>query len=203
MPYSPQDGNALRAFILCIIDYMTEIVVNSLHTDEMVKAEMRSMLGAARIRLTLGALESLWLLDSPYIIGGEVTPEALAMAMEIVKHDDIEPLEFHKLLVEELEAAFRAYEIIQPDDKPDTGKHSSIEKFGPEWLADTISQASRAMPSLTYHQVLYEVPLAMVLHLVVANARYNGAITERPNDITDALRQLREHNRKKKESNNG
>ena len=175
--------------------------IEKTHTDEMIAHEVQSMLGASKILLTLGMVESLWLLKSPYILGGKIEADDLGKALEIIPHGDLQPLDFHTALLDELAAAWRAYEIIVPDDKP-TGdnKHSEIDTFSPEWLADTINQATQAMPSLTYKQILWEVPLTMILHLGISTARRNGAITRRPDDMQEALKMLREHNRQDKEN---
>lgn len=183
---------------------MTEFLVEKLHTDEMVKAEMRDMLGAGSLKVTLGTIESLWLVDSPYLKGGDVKEEDLANAMSLIEHGDMEPLDFHKTLMDTLDTAWRAFEIIVPNkDSKDDGKHSEIEIFSPEWLADTISQACHALPSLTYREILWELPVAMTFHLAVSTARRNGEITRRPDDVQEAVRLLKEHNKKKrKESEN-
>lgn len=176
-----------------------DITVNKLHTDEMVKAEVSAMLGEGML-LTLGMVERLWLHGSPYVKGGKVTTDDLACALAIVPHGDMGIEDFHNALVDALTTAWRAYEIIVPDKKEENGKASEIEMFSPEWLAETVSQACHSMPSLTVQQVLWEAPLALVLHLVVSQARRNGAITRRPDDIMEALRRLKELN---KERHNG
>jgi len=178
------------------------IEVRKLHSEEMVSEELRDMLGAGSLTVTLGMVESLWLLDSPYIKGGKVEEADLLKAMEIIPHGDMEPLKFHDALIQSLDTAFRAYEIIVPEkkDDKDKGKTSEIETFSPEWLADTISTACSAMPSLTYKQILWEVPVAMVFHLAVSTARKNGCITRRPDDIHEAVRLLKERNAKRRET---
>ena len=176
-----------------------EIYAEDKHTDDMVKAEVLAMLGADDFRLTLGAIETLWLIDSPYtsLEPCEVKPEDVIKAYKAINHGKLEPMEFHAALVSALETAWRAYEIVAPDPTARTGRRSEIRLFAPEWLADTMSQACAAMPSLTYNQVLWEMPLTLVLHLAVSTARRNGAITERPKGVEDALRQFREMRRKK------
>lgn len=184
---------------------MDTITVQKLHTDEMIKAEVRDMLGAGKILLTLGMVEGLWLVDSPYVKGGKVEPEDVERAMDVCCVDkDIDPVEFHKSLTEAIETACRPYEIIVPDKKKpenpdavDVGNSSEVPTFSPEWVADTISMACQAMPSLTVRQILWETPFVMVTHLSVSTARRNGAITQRPNDMKDAIEKLRELNRQK------
>lgn len=178
------------------------IEVRKLHSEEMIGDELKDMLGVGRLTLTLGMVESLWLVESPYIKGGKVEEQDLAKALELIPHGEMEPLEFHEALVQALETAFRAYEIIVPDDKDDKnqGKVSEIDTFYPEWLADTISSACSAMPSLTYHQIMWEVPVVLVFHLAVSTARRNGCITRRPDDLKEAVRLLRERNAKRRET---
>lgn len=175
-----------------------QIEVNNLHTDEMVQNELKSMLGVGKVHLTLGALASLAILKSPYLYGGTATEQNLIDAYELVKHDEIDIAEFHTVLQDEIDTAFRAFEILVPDPKADSVKTSEIETFSPEWFADVISQACQSMPSLTYSQILYQIPLTMILHLAVSTARRNGALTERPHDVKEALKQLKQMREKKK-----
>ena len=171
-----------------------EIEVQGLHTNEMLKAEVRSMLGAGELNLTLGMLESLWVIGSPYVSleATTVEPEDVERAYELIPHGEMSAIEFHEALTKALDTAWRAFEIIVPDPlEKQTGRTSEIEIFSPEWFADTISQACHAMPSLTYRQILWEIPLALTLHLAVSTARRNGMITERPKGIEDALKEFR------------
>lgn len=170
-----------------------KIQVNKLHSDEMVCDELKAMLGVGKVHLTLGALASLAILKSPYLYGGKVGEEQLVEAYELVKHDDnLEPIEFHEELQKEIDTAWRAFEILVPDNEMKPQKTSEIETFSPEWFADVISQACQSMPSLTYGQILHQIPLTMILHLAVSTARRNGTLTVRPNDVHEALRQFRE-----------
>lgn len=167
-----------------------KITVNKTHTDEMVLDELKAMLGVGQIHLTLGSLASLVALKSPYIYGGQLTEEAIDNAYSVVSHGDMGLLEFHAALQEALDTAFRAFELIVPDTDKKPSKSSEIELYSPEWFSDIISQACAAMPSLTYKQIMSDTPLALVFHLAVSTARKNGAITQRPNDVTEALRQF-------------
>ncbi len=179
-----------------------EIVVDSLHTEDMIKSETKQMLFGADSGLTLGMLMTLALEHSPYIYGGALDEGAIQYAYEL--SDKHLPMpEFHTALMADLEAAWRAFEIIAPDtDLHPRGKTSKVEMCSPEWLADTIGNACQSMPSLGYRQVLWEVPLAMVTHLAMATARRNGTITERPADIKRALELLKTM-KEKEQSNNG
>lgn len=184
-----------------------QIIVEKLHTDEMVKDEVRTMLGATDFKLTLGMVEGLWLIDSPYIKGGAVTPNDVECAMKICCVDaNVEAVQFHKALQESLDTAFRVFDIFVPDDDPlqkKQGKTSEIGNFSPEWLSDIIAQACQSMPSLTYNQILYEIPLVSVYHLAMSTARRNGAITARPNDMKSAIEQFKELQKRKKKEKEG
>lgn len=175
-----------------------EITVNSLHTDAMVRDELRAMLDIGQpFRLTLGIIEELWLVDSPYLKGGRVDSVALYMARAIISPpQDMGDEEFHAALIDAINTAWRAYEIIVPDPERAKGRVSSFDLFSPEWMADTMAQACQAVPSLTCHQVLWEMPFTLILHLGMSTARRNGVITERPGDVKDALAQFREMRRR-------
>lgn len=180
----------------------TKFIVEKLHSTEQVKAELRDALGAGKINVTLGMLESLWLLDSPYLRGGKVEPKDLEMAMELIPHGDLNPVAFHNALSDTIETAWRAWEIVVPDNGG--GKEESeYEIFSPEWMTDVVSQACHAVPSLTLKEALWEVPIAMLFHLGTSASRRNGAITRRPDNIKEALSKLKEHNAKKKKMENG
>ena len=165
--------------------------VKSLHTEAMQKAELEAMLGDGRITLTLGLLERLYLAKSPYVLGGAVEDGDLQVAMGIIPHKRMDAVRFHLQLIDALATAFRAFEIIVPEPEKEDGRKSIVETFSPEWLADIINLACSAMPSLTYRQVLWEMPLAMTLHLSVAKGRENGMVTERPADIKSALEAMK------------
>lgn len=168
-----------------------EIKVESLHTKAMIKQEMRDCLGDGKIFLTLGGLERLWLVDSPYLVGGELSEEALLQAMHIVRHvTDISPDEFHNELSTAIDTAFRAFELLKPEDEKED--EDNQDPFSPEWMADVMGLACQSMPSITYDEILHVMPLAMTLHLAVATARRNGAETQRPIDYKAALRKMRE-----------
>lgn len=167
----------------------------SKHTAEMVNAELDAMLGAGRIRLCLGHLMQLARMHSPYVYGGKVTEMDLAKAMSLWPHDagrEPDPLQFHADLVAEMDAAFRPLELFDDTRKDDTGKHSDVRAFSPEWMSDVMRAACQAMPSLGYREILWEVPLTLVMHMGVAEARANGAITSRPKDYKAAIRMMRE-----------
>ncbi len=185
-----------------------EIEVPSKHTGEMVNAELDAMIGAGRIRLCLGHLMQLARMHSPYVYGGKVTEMDLAMAMSLWPHDtgkERDPLKFHEDLVAEMDAAFRPLDLFdESKKKEDGGKHSDVRAFSPEWMCDVMRAACQAMPSLGYREMLWEVPLTLVMHLGVAEARANGAITCRPRDYKAAIKMMRERLAKQaKENENG
>jgi len=179
---------------------MTEIVVNKLHTDAMLESELRAMLGTGEIKLTLGGLIGLVLVKSPYVFGGKVDEDSLSQAYTLIDHGQLDVMQFHKALQDELDTAFRVFELLVPDDDPTAkkGKTSEMETFSPEWFADIMSQACQAMPSLSYDQILGQVPLTTIFHLNLSTARRNGAITRRPDDVKEALKILKERRLEKK-----
>lgn len=179
---------------------MTEIVVNKLHSDAMLESELRAMLGTGEIKLTLGGLMGLVLVKSPYVFGGKVDENSLLQAYTLIAHGDLDAVQFHNALQDELDTAFRVFELLVPDDDPTAkkGKTSEMETFSPEWFADIMSHACQAMPSLSYDQILGQIPLTMIFHLNLSTARRNGAITRRPDNIKEALNILKERRLEKK-----
>lgn len=178
----------------------------SRHTGEMVRAELDAMMGFGRIRLCLGHLMQLARAKSPYVYGGQVSEMDLALAMSLWPHDagkKPDPVQFHRDLVAEMDAAFRPLELFDEAKKDDTGKRSDVRPFSPEWMADVMRSACQAMPSLGYREILWEVPLTLVMHLGVAEARANGAITCRPRDVKAALKMMREAMKRQAEDKNG
>lgn len=174
-----------------MIDGSEKITVQKTHTDEMIRDELLAMIGVGRVHLTIGSLAALASLDSPYIRGGSVSEDQLDKAYSVVSHGELDRMAFHEELQRELDTAFRVFETILPDPKRSSEKGSEIATFSPEWFADMISQACQSMPSLTYRQLMDEIPLAMVFHLAVSSFRRNGATTGRPNDVGEALRQFK------------
>ena len=173
-----------------MMDGSEKITVSKTHTDDMVRDELLAMMGVGRLHVTMGALASLVALRSPYVFGGEVSDSDLDAAMGVVPHGNLGRMEFHEAIQDALDTAFRVFETIVPDAKQSPGKTSEIECYSPEWFADMISQACQSMPSLTYKQIMDETPLTMVFHLAISTARKNGAITARPNDMKEAIKQF-------------
>lgn len=158
-----------------------------------MRGELEQMIHGGDVSLTLGTLMQLVLVRSPYVLGGELSRADLDCAYRLIPHGRLNKRQFHDQLVKDLATAWRAYDIISPnqDNRP-SGRESQVDLFSPEWLADTIAMACQAMPSLTYEQILWEIPLAMTLHLAVSTARRQGTITERPADIGAALEKLKQ-----------
>lgn len=187
------------------------------HTDGMIDDEIRACVygscGANGLTLCLGHVMALRLLKSPYVLGGELTPEALDDAMGVVPHFDMGPEDFHRALVRELEAAWRVFDLYEKQPEPDdpglpvrprasfTRGESDVEAFSPEWMADMVAGAAAALPSLTWREAVWEMPVCALFHLQAAGARRNGAITRRPVDWKSAMDALRRHNAEKKEKN--
>ena len=180
----------------------------SKHTGEMVAAELDAMMGAGRMKVCLGHLMKLARMRSPYVYGGKVTERDLAIAMSLWPRDAgrvSDPVRFHEDLVWELDAAFRPLELFDKAKNKDSGgDKSDVRIFSPEWMADVMRSACRAMPSLGCREILWEVPLCLVMHLGVSEARAQGAITERPKDYKAAIKMMRERLAEQaKENNNG
>lgn len=182
-----------------------KITVSKLHTAEMLDDELKTMLGASELKLTLGGLMSLVIINSPYVYGGKVDENSLAQAYGLIEHGDMDVVKFHEELQKSMDTAFRVFEILVPDDDPTAkkGKTSEIENFSPEWFSDIIAQACQSMPSLTYNQILYEIPLVSVYHLAMSTVRRNGGITARPNDMKSAIEQFKELQKRKKKEKEG
>lgn len=179
-----------------------KIIVEKTHTDEMLKGEIKSMLKQSDVLLTLGSIMRLFLLDSPYLKGGSIDESDLVKAYDVVKHKDEMPYkEFHFALLQEIESAWRVYEIVVPDEEKKAKIVSEIALFSPEWAADLIAGASRALPSMTYDDILFNVPFITLVHLSISSGRYNGVITRRPDDTKEALRQLKLLNEKELKDN--
>ena len=169
-----------------------KIDVPSKHTPEMVRHEMDSMLGCSTLRLCVGHVVLLAEAKSPYIYGGKITELDLELARKIIKTPGMDDGKFHSALQGELDAAFRPVELFDEGDKPkkDGDELHKIPPFSPEWLADLVRAACQAVPSMTLDDALWCVPMAMVMHLYVAEARANGAKTMRPPDYAEAMRRF-------------
>ena len=176
--------------------------------EERLRRETVSMLGASRVRLTLGALVELYLIGSPYVFGGEVADNDIAAAMDSCYPDDGEPMpkmpreEFHRELEGEIARAMDAYNILDESETPPR-RTSDIPICSPEGACDIVGMATQSLPSLTWEDALWHMPLIALVHLGLATARRNGGTTRRDLGAADAIEQLKEWRRKAKEGDNG
>ena len=169
-----------------------KIHVQSKHTPAMIRAEVDSMLGFSALRLCLGHVMMLAEARSPYVFGGDVTPLDTELAKKIMR-SELPDYEFHTALIGEMDTAFRPFEILENDDKPGDpkAKKSDVKPFSPEWMADMLRAAAQAVPSLDIEAALWKIPLVMLIHLWLAEARANGSVTRRPPDVKAALAEWR------------
>lgn len=176
------------------MDDENKISVNEDRTR--ISKEVKACLGITEPVLTLGGIMLLMDVHSPYIYGGKVSEDDMEIARRLLD-SDVEPVLFHEGLLEALDVAFNIFDIIEDSDKGGAGRRSRIEFGSPEWMADTISMATSACPSLTLDDILWHVPYAMIVHLQLATGRRNGTITSRDDGVKDALAQLKEMRKKK------
>ena len=173
------------------------IKVPSKHTEAMIRAEIDSMLGFSPFRLCLGHVMLLAESKSPYIFGGEVSSEDIAAAQSVLG-TDLPADAFHNAMIAELDAAFRALELFDDADEKDDGhKKSDVRPWTPEWLADSLRSACQAVPSIGLQEAIWSIPLTMMMHLGVAEARAQGSVTRRPADIKAALAAFKEMRKRK------
>lgn len=169
---------------------MEEVESKQLHTPGMIDDEILSMLGKTRLKVALAHVVLLARLDSPFLTGDEVSIDDYSTALEILDVDDYE--DFGIDLVYELNTAFRVYDIILPPMEKDAiHNRTQIAYWSPEWVAQVVSMACCACPSLTLDDVLWHLPMTMTLHLMASTIRRNGGETRRPEDMADALKALR------------
>lgn len=151
-----------------------------LHTPEMQDAELRELLGGRPTggTITAGVLMALWLERNPYIAGGIPTPEADAALLRATRRDTIGGA------LAALDTALRPLCIIR---RPDGARlPQCYDGYGPEWLADIVATAARALPSLEWSDAVWRLPLCTLGHLAGAAVRAAGGRTERPMDTTAA-----------------
>ena len=151
-----------------------------LHTPEMQDAELREMLGGTLSggAITAGQLMALWLERSPYLVGGVPTPDADAALLRLTRCASIPEA------VAALDTALRPLCIIRTPSGSRTPP--CYDGYGPEWLADLVAAAARALPSLTWSDAMWRTPLCLLGHLAGAAVRAVGGRTERPLDTTAA-----------------
>lgn len=157
------------------------------HTPEMQDAELREMLcSSAESSVTAGALMLLWLGRNPYVCGGTPTPEDDGRLLAATRRRSVPDA------LEAIDTAIRPLAIIKASD----GAHRvpCYTGYCPEWLADLVAAACRAVPSITYHDAVWSMPLCTLGHLAAAAHRASGGRTERPLDTSAADRWLLEAN---------
>ena len=180
----------------------TYITVTDEQGEARIRREVESCLGFSRVRLTLGAVMELSLLQSPYILGGKATDADTAKAMSVLGCKGDEPALFHAELEDEIGRAFGAYKLLDDTGLP-KGRESETPVCSPEWMCDIIGMAAQSLSGLTLKAALWEIPLATLIHLGLATARRNGAITRRDLGADEAIAKLLEMRRKAKEAGNG
>lgn len=164
---------------------MEVIHTKSLHTPEQIRRELASMLSDAGLTLGqfcvlvhCGALEDAT--EASRILGREITLDELK---------------------QELEAIHRVNEIVQTDESLPVARTSDIEPLSPEWLADVVCGAARALPSITWDDALWKMPMVRLLHIRLSGYRSAGGITARPDDKSEALAALLESNKLRNDNN--
>ena len=159
--------------------------------DDTLANERRECMGLASIRLTLGAVMLLADCNSPYIYGGTATNADIERAKALLDARSMDNAEFNAALQQAIDTAFNIYNIIEADNNERPTRRSDIKFASPEWLTDIIAGASQACPAITLHDFLWEVPLALTLHLQLATARRNGTITSRDDGIKEAIAEMK------------
>lgn len=167
---------------------MTEVIVEDIHTPEMVADETLFCIGDRLSMVTLAGFMRLCVIKSPYVFGGDVTLDDVNAACKALGSPD--NAAFDDDLRTELAAVNRAFEIIETDKRND--QKSVIPPFGPEWLADFMTAVADAMPSITPRKMLKETPMVLLVHLAAASHRKNGGVTRRPTNTEAAFQILNE-----------
>ena len=172
-----------------------------------IPAEVRECLGLGECRLTLGGYMRLVAARSPYIYGGQVADADLEFAARCLSVDPSceDP---HAEIVRALDLALGAFGMVVAPQRPERTVAAPDAAFGPEWLADLVSEAMHAAPGLTWREAMDEIPLLMVVHLALADYRRNGGRTERVNEDAEAkavaeLRRRAEERRRAAEAEGG
>lgn len=165
-----------------MFDAPANIVIHADGPD--IPAEVRECLGLGDCRLTLGAYMRLVAARSPYVFGGTVGDNDLQYAARICSVDPSAE-DAHEVIVQALDRALGAFSMIVAPQRPQRDTPTDTA-FGPEWLADLISEAMHAAPGLTWREAMDEIPLLMVVHLALADYRRNGGRTERANPDAEA-----------------
>lgn len=158
-----------------------------LHTPSMVHAEALAVLRLAPAP-TLRQMMLLAMGGSPYLIGGDPDEEHTALARQVLDMPDASPARIAEMVA----TALRPLECIVPSGGSGReGGGSELPDWSPEWLAEVISIAAHALPSLGWNEAL-DMPAALMAHLVLAGHRRRGGVTRRPDDEAAAMAWLME-----------
>lgn len=87
-----------------------------------------------------------------------------------------------------LEYARAGFEMIQSTGGDNTILSGHYDAY---WLADIVSNVSKAWPGVTPAYVMWDMPMAMAGHCTACAARGAGENVERPVDYSAALEQLK------------
>ena len=172
---------------------MAEIFdIPSAHTKQMIDDEVAVCLGGLKksCKLTLSLFMKMVARRPELGMDGILTDDDIAFAGSIFRMErKLDTV--RETLTRQMDATWRAFEIIQ--SRNGTGETSEIPPFGPEWMTDILAGAAEAVPSLSVREMLDELPMALLIHLVAAAHRKNGGITRRPDDqaaIAETLRMI-------------
>ena len=169
---------------------MTEVIIEDVHTKDMIESELMYCIGDKGSMLTLARFMHLCRKKSPYIHGGVVSDKDRVVAKIITNQMTLADSSFDAMITDELAAVSRAFEIVETEKN--TGQKSIIPPYGPEWLADFMTAVADAMPSLTPDAMLHKTPMVLLIHLAAASHRKNGGVTKRPENVEEAYRKLME-----------
>lgn len=151
-----------------------KIIVEATAPD--IPAEIRECLGRGEVYLTLGGFMALVAEKSPYVFGGDVHEDEYRYAVAVLQAQDAE--DPHEAICEALDRAFNVLEMVV-EKGPQRPRKDEESFFGPEWMTDIASSAMQA--GLSWQEAVWELPLLLVLHLVLAEYRRNGGETRRGN----------------------
>lgn len=173
---------------------MAEIFdIPSAHTKQMIDDEVAVCLGGLKksCKLTLSLFMKMVANRPELGMDGILTDDDIAFVGSVFRMErKLDTV--REMLTRQMDATWRAFEIIV-QAKHSSGETSEIPPFGPEWMTDILAGAAEAIPSLSVREMLDELPMALLIHLVAAAHRKNGGITRRPDDqavIAETLRMI-------------
>ena len=151
----------------------------------MINAETLAMLRLAPAP-TLRQLMMLAVGGSPYLTGWEPDEKDAELAGQVLEMPGATSAEIEAMVA----TALRPLECIVPSGKSREGG-SELPDWSPEWLAEVVSMAAQALPSLGWEQTL-DLPAVLVMHLILAAVRRRGGTTRRPVDEDGAIEWLKQ-----------